>query len=177
MLTLAAIIVALVALAILGGSGLGRGAHPLLWTLTLLSVIGAFAWGAEGMEDEAIVAGFAVVGVALAIVAWRWAAVVADERRRRAEGVPVDQWRRAGMGVQPSVGVVEFQPGQTCPLCFVEHKPTSEAAQCPACRTLVHLQCVVEMGRCPTLGCGAAPVRVDAIEVGRLPARDRRAEP
>lgn len=107
----------------------------------------------------------AVVAVALALVV-RWVRFVREQPITGA-GVPVDEWRDRGMGVQPSEGVVEFQSGQRCPLCHVEHQPTSEAARCDACGTLFHLQCSLELGGCSSLGCQGTPRRVDAVE-GRV---------
>lgn len=180
---LAALLAALAVLAVLQGSLLGERREPphpllalLLQLLTLLVVVGLVLvlgrWilGLRGMAQPLALA---AVGAAILGGVWVVARVREEETRRRGERVPVDRWRRAGLGAQPSAGVVEFQPGQTCPLCHVEHTPTSEAAECPACRTLVHLQCAIEMGRCPTLACAGKPVRVDAVAQPPV-ERDRR---
>jgi hypothetical protein len=101
-----------------------------------------------------------VVGLVIALARW-----VRDQPAMGAPraGIPLDEWRRRGMGVQPSEGTVEFQVGQRCPLCHVEHQPTSEAARCDACGTLFHLQCALELGGCSSLGCKGTPRRVDAV--------------
>ncbi len=94
-------------------------------------------------------------------VASRWC-----ERDLRAiqPGVPVDEWRRRGLGVQPDV--VGFQPGQRCPLCHSEHTPTGDAARCDLCGALFHRPCAQELavGRCSTLGCAGGVRRVDAVQ-------------
>lgn len=78
-------------------------------------------------------------------------------------GVPIDEWRRRGLGVQPSEGVTTLQPGQRCPLCRLEHQPTSEAARCDGCGAVLHLLCARDLGRCATLGCAGTARRVDAV--------------
>lgn len=80
-------------------------------------------------------------------------------------GVPLDEWRRRGLGVQP--GVLGFQPGQRCPLCHAEHAPTDDAARCDVCGALFHRQCAQELavGRCSTLGCRGGVRRVDAVKL------------
>lgn len=42
-------------------------------------------------------------------------------------------------------------PALRCAYC---HGPAEDAAACPSCGTLVHAGCSVEVGVCPTLGCG-----------------------
>lgn len=40
--------------------------------------------------------------------------------------------------------------------CAVCHGAAIDALPCPGCRTVVHADCRTDLGRCPTLGCGAA---------------------
>ena len=89
----------------------------------------------------------------------------------RSSGPSLDEWKRRGLGVQRSKGVVEFTAGQRCPMCRVEHAPTSEAARCDACGTPSHLQCAVEVGRCSTLGCVGSAERVNAVREGEARVR------
>lgn len=103
--------------------------------------------------------------VATLVLLWPYLPRLEWRERREGERVPVERWRAAGLGVQPSQGVVAFQVGETCPLCRDAHRPTSEAARCPSCRALFHLQRSLEVdaGRCSTLGCAGVPRRVDAV--------------
>lgn len=121
----------------------------------------------EGVDVGALLAGFLGLLGALVVALTLW--VRAQPAAGPVSSVPIDDWRRRGMGVQPSEGIVEFQAGQRCPLCRVEHQPTSEAARCDACGTLFHLQCALELGGCSSLGCQGTARRVDAV--------DRRARP
>lgn len=106
----------------------------------------------------------AASGAATIMAYGRWA--TRDLRVTGRSGPSLDEWKRRGLGVLRSKGVVEFTAGQRCPLCRVEHAPTSEAARCDACGTLSHLQCAVEVGRCSTLGCAGGVERVSAVREG-----------
>lgn len=114
-----------------------------------------------GIDVWGLVAMFLCCLGALVLALARW---VRAQPAGPRSGVSIDEWHRRGLGVQPSEGIVEFQPGQRCPLCRVEHRPTSEAARCDACGTLSHLQCSLEVGRCSTLACPGSARRVDAVE-------------
>jgi hypothetical protein len=112
-----------------------------------------------------------VVGAAVAFVRARWAA---RDLRAVRPGVPVDEWRRRGLVVQRRERpVVELQAGQRCPICHDDHRPTNDAVCCEACGTLSHVRCLLEVGRCPTLGCAGAPRRVDVVAPAPAPDRAR----
>lgn len=123
--------------------------------------------GEPGPDDGPLLAFIALllavaIGWPLALLAralWRRLTVPPDA------SVPVDEWRRRGLHVQRSQGVIEFQAGQRCPLCHVEHAPTSEAARCDACGALFHLLCARELGGCSTLGCQGETHRVNAVRL------------
>lgn len=48
---------------------------------------------------------------------------------------------------------VHVDAGPTCPLCLEAITALPRLEVCPACRSIHHHACVVEMGRCGTIGC------------------------
>ncbi len=113
----------------------------------------------------------AALAVALLYLPYRWWTSRDLRVAGRSDAPSIDEWKRRGLGVRRSKGIIEFQAGQRCPLCHVEHAPTSEAARCDACGTLSHLQCAIEVGRCSTLGCAGEVQRVSAVREGAARGR------
>lgn len=90
------------------------------------------------------------------------------ETRPRGRAWPEAQARaRARAGAGATVGVVDaakvggatirisIQSGQRCPYCHDELVGTSAAEMltCGACQTVLHRDCLKELGSCPTHGC------------------------
>lgn len=135
-----------------------------------LAGLGLVAWLRDLPSRDRAVA-LCVIGAAGLGFGWFVHRLRSLRRARLGRQLPVSQWREKGLG--PSQGTVELQAGQCCPVCKDEHVPTSEAAECPACRTLFHLHCALELGRCTSLGCAGKPRRVDALAAPRGPAGQR----